>query len=49
MLGLKVTTKLEVFRTIKKKFAYEEYLNEVKNIVWRRELIKVRISAHKLD
>ena len=34
---------------IKKQFGYEEYLNNINNIAWRRELTKLRITAHKLQ
>ena len=41
-------SKLGVFRIIEKKFGYEEYLNDVNNFFWRRELTRLRISSHKL-
>ena len=42
------TGKLEVYRIIEKKFGYEEYLNNIHITAWRKELTRLRISAHNL-
>ena len=40
--------KLRCYRTFKTKFGFEPYLSKCKNIIHRKHMTKLRLSAHKL-